>query len=103
MGLFDDHVGKNRRHLTFFKIQFFEHVGPEILCPVGYGEYVVLRDSRVTTLEVRYPETGFRNRSSGNLPEKLELVRVNLLKYGGCAMCAGRFNFPTSKAAVSPV
>src|SRR6266404_2680803 len=66
MGLFDYHIGKNRRHLTFFKIQFFEEVGPEVFCPMGYGEHEVLRDSRVETLQLRYPKAGFRYSSGGN-------------------------------------
>src|SRR6266478_5644107 len=82
MGLFDYHIGKNRRHLTFFKIQFFEQVGSEVFCPMGYGEHEVLRDSRVETLQLRYPKAGFRYSSGGNFSEKLEVVRVNLLKHG---------------------
>src|SRR5260221_10617156 len=85
MGFFDDHIRKDRRHFAFFKIQFLEQVGSEIFCSVGYGENVVLWNSRVETLQLRYPQPGFRYGSGGNFSEHLVVVRGNFLKHGESA------------------
>jgi len=67
------------RHLTFFKIQFFEQVGPEIFCPMGYGEHEVAADSRIETLQLRYPKARFSIQLRWELFREAGVARVNLL------------------------
>src|SRR5467141_4257652 len=45
------------------------------------------RDSRVEPLQFRHPKTGFRYRPGRNFSEKLEVVRVHLLKHSNRAGC----------------
>ena len=82
MGLFDDHIGKNRCRRTFGEVQFLKQIGFYVFCPMGHGEDEVLGNSRVEPLPFRHPKPGFRHRTGRNFSEKLKMVRVQLLKYG---------------------
>src|ERR1700676_1115673 len=52
---------------------------------MGCGENEVLGHGGVVPLPFRHPQATFRRRSRRNLSDQLEVVRVNLLKYGNRA------------------
>src|SRR5882762_3648403 len=67
------------------------------------SENVVPRDSRIEPLQFRYPESRFRYCPGRNFSEKLEVIRVNLLKYSDRAGCPYEVNAARSRIILDVV
>src|ERR1700730_5289446 len=105
MGFFDYQVRKHRglpagllfaRRHTLRDVQFLEQVGLKVLCSMAGSEDVMPRNSRVEPIQFRHPETCLRYCPGWNFSEKLEVIRVHLLKNSNSASRPCKIDAPGS-------
>src|ERR1700730_5842902 len=94
MGFFDHQVRKHRSLPSggfvalghaLRDIQFLQQVDLQVLCPVARRNHVMSRDSRIEPFQFRHPQYRVRYGPGRYFSEKLEMVRILLLKHGNRA------------------